>query len=211
MTAARDLPRPAGRLPGAATVCAFLAGRSGAASIELALGAVVLITVASLSFDLYTRVGADTASARMAVTMAAYVSLDPAPSVTQMEKLAEFLNAHELGVPADLVYAVTAIHKPAGNPVAVLWGGPHLLHFGSATVTNELAERCPRFVDRSTPPVPVLPSHLSMLEDGVLIATEVCVRLKREGSLSGRILAGDVYRFHILPARTRGKIPAKPA
>ena len=188
----------------------FLVDRRGAAAVELALGVVALFTIASLSFDLYTRISANTTTARMAVVMADYVSLDAAPSEDEMETLAEFLNEHELGAPADVVYVVTAIHKPAGNPVAVLWGGPHEMRFGDGTVTTELAGDCPQFADSSSPPAPNLPSGFTMADDDILIIVEVCARLTRQGAISGN-LAGDIYRHHALPARTQGRIPARPA
>ena len=191
----------------------FAEARSGSAAIEFAIGVVGLFVAVSLAFDLYTRVGAETASARMAVVMADYVSLDDAPSIQQMKKLGEFLNEHELKVPAGVVYVVTALHKPAGDdPVEVLWTDGDSFRFGDdAAVTAELAGGCPQFVDSSKPPAPKLPDSFSMDDDEILIMVEVCARLTREGALSGKLLAGDIYRLHALPARTQGSTPAKPA
>ena len=79
------------RLRAAFSVIAFLLVRlhgfardpRGSASIELAIGSVVLISAAALSFDLYSRIKADTAVARMAITMADYVSRDATPTATR--------------------------------------------------------------------------------------------------------------------------------
>ena len=50
-----------------------------------------------------------------------------------------------------------------------------------------------------------------MLADEIVVIVEACARLTREGSLTGEFIAGTVYRFHALPAREIGRIPAKPA
>ena len=188
---------------------AFLAARRGAVTIEFAVGSVVLLTVASAAFDLYSRVSADTTTARMAVIMAEYVSLDPAPSIDQIEELGEFLNEHELGAPADVVYVLTALHKTAGNPVAVLWSDKDSFQFGDNSA--DVADDCPQFVDDSTPPAPVLPAHFTMADDEIIIIVEVCARLTREGSISGLFVDGDIYHHHALPSRTQGTIPVAPA
>ena len=45
----------------------------------------------------------------------------------------------------------------------------------------------------------------------VLVIAEVCARLTREGSLTGRLIAGDIHRAHALPARDPNEPPAAPA
>ena len=174
----------------------------------------MLVTVASLSFDLYTRVSADTTSARMAVIMADYVSLDAAPSIDQMKALGKFLNDHELGTPANVVYVVTALHKPSGNPAEILWVEDRNLRFPvdpqDPTATTGLAADCPQFSDGSSPPAPQLPNTFTMSDGETLIIVEVCAKLAGVGALSG-ILAGPIYRHYALPARIPGKTPAAPA
>ena len=184
--------------------------RRGSAALELALGSVVLLTTASLCFDLYTRISADTSGARMASIMADYVSRDAQPNLTEMTKLGEFLYDNELGVPAALVYVVTAIRKPAGNPPETLWTDDTLRE-GDPTTTQELADSCARHIDNSSPPAPpapVLPSHFTMGDDDILIIVEFCARLTLQGTLTG---GGDIYRLYALPARTQGKVPDPPA
>ena len=191
----------------------------GAASIELALGAVVLVSVSTLCFDLYSRIKADTAVARIAVTMADYVSRDVAPDGGEIKALGEFLYKNELGLPAALVYVVTALHQPPGDPlpaVQVLWSRRQ--HHtdrrrgrdgGEIADGTETADGCAHFTDdggNATLP----DSFLPMSPDEVLIIVEVCVRLTREGFLTGKFIAGDIYRLHALPARDPDQRPTKP-
>ena len=190
-------------------VRAFARDSCGAAGIELALGATVLLSVSALCFDLYARIKADTAAARMAVTMADYVSRDTNPDGDEMKALGEYLNDHELGAPADLVYVITALHQPLGDPlpaVALLWSDASI-RFGDPTVTANIASGCPRFIADGGDN---LPDGFTMLPDEVVVIAEVCAHLTREGSLTGKFVAGDIYRLHALPAREPGQTPAEP-
>ena len=184
----------------------------GAASIELALGAVVLISVSALCFDLYSRIKADTAVARIAVTMADYVSRDVAPDGGEMDALGRFLHEHELGVPADLVYVITALHQPPGDPqpdIDVLWSDD-TIRIGDPSVTAKLADECAHYVAEGG--IAALPDGFAddMADDEVLIIAEVCARLTHEGFLTGKFIAGDIYRLHALPARDPDQVPAQP-
>ena len=195
----------------------FARDSRGAASIELALGAVVLISVSTLCFDLYSRIKADTAVARIAVTMADYVSRDVAPDGDEIKALGEFLHKNELGLPAALVYVVTALHQPPGDPlpaVQVLWPDDikkNTIRIGSEAVTEDIASKCAHFTDgggKATLPDSFLDNPMS--PDEVLIIVEVCVRLTREGFLTGKFIAGDIYRLHALPARDPDQRPTAP-
>ena len=191
---------------------AFARDTCGAASIELALGAVVLLGIAALCFDLYSRVGAGTAGVRMAVTMADYVSRDTAPDGDELAALGEFLHAHELGIPADLVYVLTALRQPPGDPlpaIEVLWSDKSI-RIGDETATGALAATCARYVDEGG--TGALPEDFTsgMKSGEVLVVAEVCARLRREGSLTGRFVAGDIYCFHALPARDPNEPPSAP-
>ena len=189
---------------------AFVHDSRGAATIELGLGAVALISISTLCFDLYSRVKADTAAARMAVTMADYVSRDTAPNGDEMAALGRYLHSHELGVPADVVYVVTALRQPPGDPlpaITVLWSDASI-RVGDSTATASIAAECPQFGAEGGPAT--LPSGFAMSPGEVIIIAEVCARLTREGSLTGRFVAGDIYRLHALPARESDTIPARP-
>ena len=181
----------------------------GSAGVELAIGAFVLISVSALCFDLYSRVEAGTTVARMAVSMADYVSRDVDPDGDEMKALGEYLHEHELRVPANLVYVVTALHQPAGDPrpdVAVLWSDD-TIRIGDSTATGDLAAECARYVaDLPDDFAAVFP----MADDEVLIIAEVCAGLTREGFLTGEFIAGSIYRLHALPARDPDRQPAAP-
>ena len=197
-------------IAGAAAVRRFARDSRGAAALELALGAVTLVATAALCFDIYSRITADTALARMAVTMADYISLEVDPEEEQMRALGEFLNEHELGVPADLVYVVTAIHQPPGSPppaVQVLWKHDQI-QIGNTAITAALATDCARHVDAGN--TAKLPAGFAMLENEVVIISEVCARLTVQGSLTGTFVDGDIYRLHALPFRDSSQLPARP-
>ena len=189
----------------------FVRDQRGSAGIELAFGAVVLIAVSVVCFDLYTRIGADTAVSRMAVTMADYVSRDTAPEGAELAALGAFLHEHELGVPAHLAFVVTALRQPAGDPlpaVEVLWSDDSI-RIGDATATEALAGGCARHVTPAD--TADLPDDFAMDAGEVLVIAEVCARLTREGSLTGRFVAGDIYHLHALPARDPSTPPSAPA
>lgn len=190
---------------------AFARGTRASAGIELALGAAVLIPIAALCFDLYARVAADTSGTRCAAVMADYVSRGPDTATNTLdgaalEDLGEFLHNNAFGAPADLVFVLSALRQPPGDPapaVEVLWSdGSAPLRFGDATVTTALAADCSRFVTTSGgSSTATLPAGFTMAAGEVIVVAEICARLTRVGSLTGRFVAGDVYRHHVLPAR----------
>ena len=50
-----------------------------------------------------------------------------------------------------------------------------------------------------------------MLENEIVIITEVCARLTVQDSLTGTFVAGDMYRVHALPFRDATQLPTQPA
>lgn len=192
---------------------AFARDTRGAAPIELAIGAVVLVALSALCFDVYTRVRADTAGLRMAVTMADYLSREVAPGRNELAALGTFLHEHELGVPADLVYVLTALRRPSGDPppaIEVLWSDDRI-RVGTTTVTDALAGACARHVNDEGAAVLPETFKAGMAPGEVVVVAEVCMRLKREGSLTGRFVAGDIYSSHAAPARDPSTPPSRPA
>ena len=187
----------------------FARDSRASAAVELAFGAVVLISISALCFDLYSRVKADTVSARLASTMADYVSRDAEPDGDELEALGEFLYKNELRLPANLVYAITAFRRPTGEPpvpVKVLWSDASI-RFGDESETETIAGSCARYVEEDNP---ALPTEFDMAAEEVVIVVEVCARLTREGSLVGRFIGGEIYRLHVTPARDPSKSPSKP-
>ena len=178
----------------------------GGASLELAFGGAALVSIAALCFDLYSRIEATAASSRAAVSMADYVSRDIAPSLDEMDALGRFLHTHEIGAPSAMVYVVSAFRQPPGVPlpaVELLWSDDSI-RIGPAPVTANLAAECAQF--NAWPP-----ADFPMVPGETVVVAEVCVRLTREGSLTGKLVAGDIYRLHALPTRNTERIPAPPA
>ena len=190
---------------------AFVRDSGGAAAIELAVGAAALLAAAVLCFDLYARVSSDTAGLRLAVTMADYVSRDTAPKGADLTALGEFLHEQELGVPADLAYVLTALRRqaPADAPpeVEVLWSDASI-RIGDGA--EELADECGRYVDDGGDAV--LPANfVAEMEAGeVIVVAEVCARLLREGSFTGKFIGDVIYGNHALPIRDPTQPPSAP-
>ncbi len=193
---------------------AFARDARGGASIELAIGAVALLAVSALCFDLYSRVRAYSASGRIVATMADYVARDASPDGDELKALGALLPEHEIDVPVHVAYVISALRQPAGDPppaVEVLWSDDSIRAGGDATVGAELAQGCARHVAEGGKAA--LPDAFAseMGAGEVLIVAELCARLTREGSLTGRFVAGDLYRFHALPARDPEQAPAAPS
>ena len=183
----------------------FVRDLRGVASIELAMGAVLMISVAALCVDLYARMRATVAGGRAAVSMADYVSRDTAPKWDEMVALADFLHKHEIGIPSNMVYVISVIHQPPGDPLPaaeLVW--TDAIEIGD---TTGLTSACPQFVSGGNV---ALPTDLMPLPSGTLVVAEVCTRLTREGSLTGTFIAGDIYRVFALPARNTQELPADP-
>lgn len=190
---------------------AFARDVRGGAALEFALGAVALVSVSAMCFDLYSRIKADTASARLAGIMADYVSRDAETDGDGLKALGKFLYVNELEVPANVVWTITAFQRPAADPpepVKKLWSD-NSIRFGDETVTASLASRCGRYVAGDGKPR--LPAGFNMSAGEVLIVVELCARLTRQGSLTGRFVGGDIYRHYAVPAREPAKPPSKPA
>ena len=190
---------------------AFVRDARGGASLELGLGVVALLGIALICFDLYARVTAETSSMRVAATMADYVSRDTETQGPDLVALGEFLYAHELGVPADLVYVISALRRQSAGDappeVEVLWSSADI-RIGDDL--DELAGDCSRYVDAAGSAA--LPGTFvaGMQAGEVMVVAEVCARLRREGSLTGRFIGGVIYqampcrpaiRMRLLPRR----------
>ena len=194
---------------------AFVLDTRASAGLELAIGAFVLVSVAVLCFELYARVEADTAAARIAATMADYVSRGPDTDGGTLERsalkdLGKFLRKHALDDAGDFVLVVSALRRGAGaRKVEALWSDT--LHFGNRRVTRELAPDCPRFVQMSKKgkarPAKPLPGKFTLAAGEVVAVVELCAR---PGGAAGS-LAGDIYRHHVLPVREPEKAFPAPA
>ena len=185
----------------------------GSAAVELGIGAVVVLVVAVLAFDLYTLVRADTASARIAATMADYVSRETAPDGDQIAALGQFLYERELSAPAALVYVVSAVHQPpGGDPAVALWDDD-TIRLGGDEATADLVQECRSYGQGGWQEslLGTGPDRLTLTANDVVIVVEVCAKLLLQGTLSSRVLTGNIYRLHALPARDTRQLPSPPA
>ena len=89
----------------------FAASEDASATIELGLGAVLVITVAALAFDLYSGIKARDMVGRAAAALAEYTAVDPAPARSEMQALTEVLNGQVIRMPSDLAITVSLIRK----------------------------------------------------------------------------------------------------
>ena len=189
----------------------FATDSRAAAGIELAVGAVALLAVAMLCFDVYSLVRLGTASARSAVTMADYISREREPDGEQLAALGQFLYENEFRSPADLVFVISVARGPVdGTDAAVLWSD-NTLRIGESAMTEHLARVCARHGEQRWRRDLLGTQGIPLIAEGeIVIVAEVCARPWREGSLSGRLIGGDFYRLHMLPAREREQGPARP-
>ena len=199
---ARSLPARLGRL-----ACE----RRASAAIELAIGAVAILTVAAVAFDLYSLTRANAAGARVAAIMADYVSRESAPDGDEMAALGKFLHGQEFGMPSTLVFVISAVHQPPGDddPAKELWSDDNI-RVGEAEDAATLTQEC-KSRGKSGWQAAVLgeDATLTLKTNDVVIVVEVCASLLREGRLS-KMVAGNLYRVHALPARGIGGKPAEP-
>ena len=190
----------------------FGRGVCGSASLELAIGCFVLISIAMLAFDFYALVKADAAGARMAVTMADYLSFETAPDGDEIADLGRYLHERELGVPAVLVYVISAVRQPPGDaPSTVLWEDDSI-RFGDDEATASLVEDCRRRSADSWRDKLIGdgPYRFGLDANEVIFVVEVCARPLREGMLTASFVSGDIYHLHAAPARDPTRAPERP-
>jgi len=207
-----DDPTSAGTLP--APLSRFARDDRASAGIELAIGAVAVLAITMLALDVYSLVGARTASAHVATTMADYVSLETAPNGDQMAALGQYLYEKEFEAPAELVFLISAVQQPPGDDAAAvaLWDND-TIRIGEAERTAALAQECRlrgqqgwrhdllgQGNDRS----------IVLAPNDVVVVVEVCAKLLRQGMLTSRFVTGNIYRLHALPARNPERPPAQP-
>ena len=181
------------------------------APIELAIGAVAILAVSAVAFDLYSLTRANAAGERIAATMADYVSQESAPDGDEMAALGKFLHERELRMPSALVYVISAVHQPAGgDPAEKLWSDAKI-RFGEEEDTAALAQECQsRGRNGWFKAMIGADATLKLEANSVVIVVEVCAKLEREGRLS-EMVAGNLYRIHALPARGTGGKPSEPS
>ena len=207
-----DDPTSAGTLP--ASLSRFARDGRASAGIELAIGAVVLLAIAAVALDVYSLVAARTAGARIATTMADYVSVETAPDGDQMAALGRDLHEREFSAPAELVYRISAVQQPPGDDAAAvaLWEDDSI-RIGDAEETAALAQEC-QLRGRQGWRRSLLGQgeerSIVLAPNDVVVVVEVCAKLLRQGMLTSRFVTGNIYRLHALPARNTEQAPAQP-
>ncbi len=166
----------------------FIRNERGAAALESALGAVALITVSVLAFELYVRATAPPVGLNTAVTVAEYVSLEAQPAATQIEALAKFLH-REFFPQAATVFVVTAVEgQTAPQKPTMLWN--KVIAVGPNAAADTGLASCSQVAGENNTATP--PEALKLEDDEIVIVAEVCVKQ-----------ADEVARYHhILPTRS---------
>ena len=189
----------------------FAECESATATIELGLGMVVVITVSALAFDLYSRIGAQGTVGQAAIAMAEYTAIDPAPERNEMQALTEVFHDEVIGVPSDLSITVSLIQKGTAEPdppIRVVWSDRS---FESGDQAAAITETCARVAKGNN--TVTWPEEFTegMREGEAAIVSEACAKLRREGSITGRFVGGEIYRLHIAPVRDLAALPRPPA
>lgn len=183
--------------------------RRAAAGIELAIGVSALLVVAWTVFDVISLARASTAGARVAATMADYVSRESAPDGDEMDELGKFLHEREFRMPSAVVYVISAVKKPAGDdPAAKIWPNGDFSISSDDSKTTDLLATCKTQGGWRTAVLGDAP-EIKLSDNDVMIVVEVCVKMLREGRLS-EFVSGTLYRIHAMPARGSGGEPEEP-
>ena len=195
--------------------CVAARDERGSAGVELAIGAIVVVTIALIAADFYILTKVGVAGGRIAATMADYVSRERAPNGDEMLNLGQYLHDQELNAPTHLVFVVSAVQQPAGTGAARSLWVDDTIRFGDADETSALAVECTNRGNDgwrkallglgSTAATETLPL------DTVVIVVEVCVKPSQLGMLTSEFVTGMIYRLHVLPVRDKNqRAPATP-
>ena len=180
------------------------------AGFEFAIGAVALMFIAWTAFDVISLARASTAGARVAATMANYVSRESEPDGDEMEELGAFLHEREFRMPSALVYVISAVRKSEGdNSYPDIWpDGDVIIRSGDSETTTDLLARCQTQGTWHTA-LSGDDAVITLQDNDVVIVVEVCVKMLREGMLTEKF-SGILYRIHAMPARGSGGTPTAP-
>ena len=177
--------------------------------IELAIAAFALTTIAWAAFDVISLARASTAGARVAATMADYVSRESEPDGDEMDELGAFLHEREFRNPSALVYVISAVHKSEDdNPDLDIWPDGYTIQSGDSETTTDLLARCQTQGTWHTA-LSGDDAVITLQDNDVVIVVEVCVKMLREGMLAQEF-SGILYRMHAMPARGSGGTPSAP-
>ena len=185
--------------------------RRASVGIELAIAALALTTIAGAAFDVISLARASTAGARVAATMADYVSRESEPDGDEMDELGAFLHEREFRNPSALVYVISAVRKSAGDNFYLnIWPDMEkfIIRSGDSETTTDLLARCQTQGTWRTA-LSGDDAVITLQDNDVVIVVEVCVKMLREGMLTEKF-SGILYRIHAMPARGSGGAPEAP-
>ena len=176
----------------------YLRNRRGVASIEAALGTVVILTASALALDLYRLASTQTTTLHAAVTLADTVSRDDQLEAGFVQTLAKFLHQEQFPT-SNVVFVVSAVYKSPADPAAsptVLWTetvelGPE---DGQAPTLTSCSGEGEIDIDTLNNPA-TLPDVFTMSLEELAIVATVCVER------TNTAMAGAVYAHYIVPAR----------
>lgn len=185
-------------------------------SVEFVVGAVLIVTATVGGLDLYRLVDARSVGLRAAATMADYVALETDPNLQFIEDLAKYLNKHEIAMPSDAAFVISAVNKPGAtededDPPAVVSWSRKIVVSDMSTPSSDLGN-CGRIGGKGDEAT--LPAVLAMEPGEDIVVAEVCVKLLPTAFVSGGVLPADLlpsllYRQQIRPMRA-GTLPKEP-
>lgn len=190
----------------------------GSVSVEFVFAAVLILTTTVGGMDLYRVVDAQSVALRAASTVAGYLSLETAPSVTSIEHLARFSYHNEIALPSEAAFVVSAVSRSDATPeepdprAVVQWNRTFAVGEDPDSPPDDLGESCGRL---SGDDEPAVLTALGMAPGERVVVVEVCVKLLPEAFMAGKLLAGKVlptlyYQHRVLPVRG-GTMPEEPS
>ena len=178
--------------------------RRGGASIESALGTVVMIAVSLLALDLYRLASAQTTIMHVAVSLADTVSREEPPGLTEAELrqkmdafvqgLSELLHEEQFST-ANANFTVAAVYKDPGSAsLTALWNKEVVLLGTTNPLTSCESANQTNEIKLETNPV-TLPAGFTMTDREIVIVAEVCVER------TDTAFPGEAYAHYIVPSR----------
>ena len=188
----------------------YLRAQRGGASIESALGTVVMIAASLLALDLYRLASTQTTTMQVAVSLADTVSRREPVGLTEaqlrqrmtafIQNMSELL--HEEQFPTSNASVVAAaVYKPP-PPAALTTRWSHqvtLLGTATSSLTSCNPANQTNEINIHASPVSLPPNFTNAMQDReIVIVVEVCVERTRT------VFPGATYAHYIVPSRDDG-------
>ena len=173
----------------------YLRNRRGVASIECALGTVVMITASLLSLDLYRLASTQTSALHAAITLGDTMSRPAQLDANSVRMLAEFLHQEQFPT-LNAVFVVSAVYKSPTEPPTVLW--TERVDLSSEDNENPTPNACDdanKISAAGQGGTANLPDEFNMLPAELVLVVESCVER------TNTAWPGAVYTYYIVPSR----------